>query len=148
MARAMPSREPPARLAGACGSPPVDRFLDRFWGDDMPTTGVWAPDVDISETQEALTIRAEVPGIEPKELQVTLENGILTLRGEKRQAMEQNNERLYRSERHYGSFTRSLRLPANVDSSKVTATFKNGVLTIVMLKTAEARGKVIPVTVE
>jgi HSP20 family protein len=124
----------------------MDRFLDRFWdGSEMPTTGAWTPDVDIAETKEALTIKAEVPGMESKDIQVTLENGVLTLRGEKRQEMEEKDERLYRSERHYGSFVRSLRLPANVDASKVTAAFKNGVLTVVMPKTAEARGKAIPI---
>ena len=59
----------------------------------------------------------------------------------------QMDERLYRGERHYGAFARSLRLPANVDASKVTAEFKNGVLTVVMPKTAEARGKVIPIAI-
>ena len=125
----------------------MDRFLERFWdGDEVRTPGAWAPDVDIAETKEMLTIRAEVPGMEPKDMQVTLEHGVLTLRGEKRQEMEQKEERLYRSERHYGSFVRTLRLPANVDASKVTATFKNGVLTVNMPKTAEAMGKTIPIT--
>jgi HSP20 family protein len=125
----------------------MDRFLERFWdGDEMRPSGAWAPDIEIAETKEALTIRAEVPGMEPKDMQVTLENGVLTLRGEKRQEMEQKDERLYRSERHYGSFARSLRLPANVDASNVTASFKNGVLTVVMPKTPEARGKAIPIT--
>lgn len=124
----------------------MDRFLERFWDVDEMRTGAWAPDLDISETREALTIRAEVPGMEPKDMQVTLDNGVLTLRGEKRQEMEQKEERLYRSERHYGAFARSLRLPANVDGSKVTATFKNGVLTVMLPKTAEARGKAIPIT--
>ena len=103
----------------------MDRFLERFWdADEMRPPAAWAPDIDIAETKEALTIRAEVPGMEPKDMQVTLENGVLTLRGEKRQEMEQKDERLYRSERHYGSFARSLRLPANVDASNVTASFK------------------------
>jgi HSP20 family protein len=125
----------------------MDRFLDRFWdGDEMPNIGAWTPDVDIVETKEELTIKAEVPGIEAKDLQVTLENGILTLRGEKRQETEQKEERLYRTERRYGSFTRSIRLPANVDAAKATAAFKNGVLTVVMPKTAEARGRAIPIT--
>jgi HSP20 family protein len=73
---------------------------------------------------------------------------VLTLRGEKRQVAEQKDERLYRSERHYGSFVRSLRLPANVDASKVSASFKNGVLTVVMPKTAEARGRSIPIMID
>lgn len=127
----------------------MDRFLDRFWDeDDVQVAGAWAPDVDIAETKDAFNVRAEVPGMEPKDIQVTLEHGVLTLRGEKRQEMEQKDERLYRKERHYGSFVRSLRLPANVDGSQVTASFKNGVLTVVMPKTAEARGKAIPITTE
>ena len=124
----------------------MDRFLDRFVeGDGLPSVGAWAPDVDVAETADLLTVRAEVPGMEPKDIQVLLENGVLTLRGEKRQEIEQKDARLYRSERHYGSFARSLRLPANIDASKVTATFKNGVLTVAMPKTAEARGRSIPI---
>lgn len=126
----------------------MDRFFDRLWdGDDMPV-GAWTPDIDIAETPEALTVKAEIPGIEPKDMQVVLENGVLVLRGEKRQVTEEKEERLYRNERHYGSFVRSLRLPANVDASRVSAMFKNGVLTVVMPKTAEARGKSIPIKTE
>lgn len=126
----------------------MDRFFDRLWDGDEMAVGAWAPDVDIVETQEALMVKAEIPGIEPKDIQVTLEHGVLTLRGEKRQVAEQKDERLYRSERHYGSFVRGLRLPANVDASKVSASFKNGVLTIMMPKTAEARGRSIPIITE
>jgi HSP20 family protein len=127
----------------------MDRFLDRFWdGDEFRMPGAWAPDVDIVETKDAMTLKAEVPGVEPKDLQVTVEGGLVTLRGEKRQITEQKEERFYRSERHYGNFARSLRLPGNVDASKVSASFKNGVLTVVMPKTAEARGRAIPIAVE
>jgi HSP20 family protein len=126
----------------------MDRFLDRFWdGDDIAPIGVWAPDVDVVETTEALTLKAELPGIEPKDLHLTLDGDLLALRGDKRQEMTQKDERLYRSERHYGSFARTLRLPANVDTSKVTAEFKNGVLTVVLPKNAEARGKAIPIKI-
>ena len=125
----------------------MDRFLERFWdGEEAPAVGAWAPDVDVTETKETLILRAEVPGVEPGDLQVTLENGVLTLRGEKRQETEKKEERLYRSERRYGSFARSLRLAATVDASRVTATFKNGVLTVVLPKSAEARGRAIPIT--
>jgi HSP20 family protein len=124
----------------------MDRFLDQFWsGDTMERIGAWTPDIDVTETKDTLTIKAEVPGIEPKDLQLTLEGGILTLRGEKRQETEQKDEHFFRSERHYGSFVRSIRLPVNVDSSKVSAAFKHGVLTVVMPKTAEAKGKAIPI---
>jgi HSP20 family protein len=127
----------------------MDRLLDRLWdGDEIPSGVAWSPKVDFTETKETITVKAEIPGIEPKDVQLMLENGVLTLRGEKRQETEQKDERFYRMERSYGSFARSLRLPANVDATKATAVFKNGVLTIVMPKTAEARGKAIPITSE
>ena len=127
----------------------MDRFLDRFWdGGEMPAVGAWAPDLDVAETKESLIVKVEVPGIEPKDIQVTLESGTLILKGEKRQELEQKDERMYRSERHYGSFARSLRLPATVDATKVSARFKNGVLTVVLPKTAEAKGRAIPIATD
>ena len=126
----------------------MDRFFDQIVdGDDLPA-GAWMPDIELSENKEAVTVKAEVPGIEPKDLQVTLENGMLTLRGEKRQVSEQKDERLYRSERRYGSFARGIRLPASVDAANVAATFRNGVVTVVMPKAQEARGRTIPLTTE
>lgn len=134
--------------SGATFRREMDRFLDQFWqGMDVARPAGWTPDIEITETKEALTISAELPGIEAKDLQVTLEDGILTLRGEKRHEMEQKDEHLFRSERHYGSFVRGIRLPVNVDGPKVTAAFKNGVLTVVMPKTAEAKGRAIPIAI-
>jgi len=92
-------------------------------------------------------LKAEIPGIEPKDLHLMIENGVITLQGEKRQETEENGERYYRTERNYGSFVRSLRLPANVDATKVTALFKHGVLTVTMPKAAEARGTTVPIKV-
>ena len=127
----------------------MDRLMDRLWdGDEVPAGVAWSPRIDFMESRESITVKAEVPGIEPKDVQLMLENGVLTLRGEKRQETEQKDELFYRMERSYGSFARSLRLPANVDATKATAVFKNGVLTIVLPKTAEARGKAIPITSE
>ncbi len=125
----------------------MDRLFDRFWdGEEAP--GAWDPKVDIAETKDAFTVKAEVPGIEPKDIQVTLENGVLMLRGEKRQEKEEKDERYYRVERSYGSFARSLRLPANVDGTKVNASFKHGLLTVMLPKTVEARGQSIPIKVD
>ena len=127
----------------------IDRLIDRIWdGDETPTTGMWNPRVDISENKEAFLVKAEVPGIEPKDIQLSLENGVLILRGEKHQESEQKDERFYRTERTYGSFVRSLRLPANVDGTKVNAVFKNGLLTVMLPKAAEARGQTIPIKVD
>jgi len=126
----------------------MDRILERFWdADETPMVGAWNPRVDLSETKEALMLKAEIPGIEPKDLHLMIENGVITLQGEKRQETEENGERYYRTERNYGSFVRSLRLPANVDATKVTALFKHGVLTVTMPKAAEARGTTVPIKV-
>ena len=126
----------------------MDRILERFWdADETPMVGAWNPRVDLSETKEALMLKAEIPGIEPKDLHLMIENGVITLQGEKRQETEENGERYYRTERNYGSFVRSLRLPANVDATKVTALFKHGVLTVTMPKAVEARGTTVPIKV-
>jgi HSP20 family protein len=124
----------------------MDRFLDRIWDGDEMRAGAWAPDVDVTESKEAFMVRAEVPGIDPKDIQLTLDNGVLILRGEKQKAEEQKEEHFFRNERHYGAFVRTLRLPANVEAAKVTATFKNGVVTVMLPKAAENRGRSIPIT--
>ena len=125
----------------------MDRLFDRFW-EGNETQGTWEPKLDVSETKEAFYIKAEIPGIDPKDIQVNLENGILVLRGEKKQEVERKEERYYRSERMYGTFVRSLRLPTPVDGIKVNASFKNGLLTILLPKAAEAMGQSIPIKVD
>lgn len=135
-------------------SPPVvtslrkemDRLFDRLWdGDEFRLMGEWNPSMDLSETKDALIARIEIPGIEQKDVHVSLENGVLTVKGEKQLEAEKKDERFYRTERSYGSFVRTLWLPVSVDAARVTATFKNGVLTITMPKAREAMGIEIPV---
>jgi HSP20 family protein len=131
----------------------IDRLFDRIANDDwdLPAVmrvGDWGPTLDFSESKDAYVAKVEVPGIDPKAVQVTVDNGVLTLRGEKRQEKEQKDEHYYRVERSYGSFTRSVRLPGPVDSGKISATSKNGVLTVTLPKTAAAKGTEIPVTIE
>jgi HSP20 family protein len=124
----------------------MDRLFDRFWnGDEFPAMGEWNPPMDLSETRDALVAKVEVPGIDPKDIHVHLENGILTVKGEKEKETEKQDERFYRIERSYGSFTRSFRLPVAVDTVKIDAAFKNGVLTVTMPKAAEAKGTEIPI---
>jgi HSP20 family protein len=125
----------------------MDRLFDRLW-EGNETQGVWDPKLDVSETKDAIFIKVEIPGIDPKDIQVNLENGVLILRGEKKQETERKDERFYRSERMYGMFVRSLRLPAPVEGAKVNAAFKHGLLTIVLPKAAEAMGQSIPIKVE
>jgi HSP20 family protein len=131
----------------------MDRLFDRFWEGDfpqLPSMGEWAPALDVSETKDAVMVKAEVPGMDPKEIQLSLEDQLLTLKGEKKQEKEEKDEKehYYRSERSYGAFVRTVRLPATVDGSKVTATFKNGLLKVTLPKAATAKGTTIPIKAE
>jgi HSP20 family protein len=126
----------------------VDRLFDRFWEGDfpqLPALGEWAPALDVSETKDGITVRAEVPGMDPKDIELSLQEQVLTVKGEKKQEKEEKDEHYYRAERSYGAFARAIRLPAPVDSSKVTATFKNGVLTVALPKAPAAKGTTIPI---
>lgn len=107
----------------------------------------WMPIVDVAETPEELVMTAELPGLTAKDVNVRVENGVLTLYGEKKETKEEADEKRHYHlfERFYGEFRRTFTLPRAVNADKVTATFENGVLTIRMPKTAEAKGHVVPV---
>jgi HSP20 family protein len=130
----------------------MDRLFDRIWEGGLPevTTplGEWTPALDVFETNEAVIVKAEVPGIDPKDIQVTLNNQLLTVSGEKKYEKQEKDEKFYRMERASGSFARSIQIPIPVDAAKVVATFKNGLLKIEMPKTAAAKGLSIPVKAE
>jgi len=129
----------------------MERFLDRFWDlefPDTPTFGEWMPKVDLTETKDMLVVKAEIPGIESKEIALTLQDQVLTIKGEKKHEKEEKDEHYFRAERSYGAFARSFRLPVPVDGSKVAANFKNGVLTVTLPKTPEAKGATIPIKAE
>jgi HSP20 family protein len=129
----------------------MDRMFERLWEPDvfdMERVGDWIPHLDVSETADIVKVRAEIPGIEPKEIQVALEGQLLTIKGQKKEEFEEKEERFYRKERTYGSFVRTIRLPASVDAAKVKATFKNGILTVTMPRALAGNGTLIPVKVE
>jgi len=129
----------------------MDRLFDRFFeprADEFLALGEWAPSLDLSETKDALVVKAEIPGMDPKEVQISLQEQLLSIKGEKKQEKEEKDERFHRVERSYGAFTRAIRLPVAVDAGKVTAAFKSGVLTITLPKTPAAKGTTIPVKVE
>ncbi len=121
-----------------------ERFFERRWYALEPR-GEWVPELDVSETADAITVKAEVPGVAQADLNVALDNEVLTITGEKQHEKEDKNERYHRVERSYGTFTRTVRLPAAVVAAKAMATFKNGVLTVMMPKAAEATASPIPV---
>jgi HSP20 family protein len=121
-----------------------DRFFEPRW-DEFATAGAWAPKLDFSETKDAFMVKAEIPGVEQKDVSVSLENQILTIKGEKHKEKEEKDEKYHRVERSWGGFTRAIQLPAGVDTEKVNATFKDGVLTVKLPKTPAAKGTAIPV---
>lgn len=136
----------------------MDELFKRAWRDfpfmdypfDETSTEVkfdWTPRIDISERGEAITVKAELPGLETKDLDISLEGDVLTIKGEKKHEKEEAGENYRRVERCFGSFHRVIRLPADVKKDKIDATFKNGVLKIVLAKTDEAKRQITHVKV-
>ena len=125
-------------------------FRDSYSGadrDDSLTTSSFAPAVDVYEDEHKVTLKIEVPGIDEKDIDVQVENNILTVHGERKIEKEEKEENYRRVERQYGSFTRTFTLPTTVDSEKVSATYDKGVLKIALPKKAEAKPKQIKVNV-
>lgn len=120
----------------------------RSGSQEVVATGDWVPRVDIAETDTSFEIKAELPEINKEDVKVTVENGVLTIRGERKQEKEEHGKKFHRIERHYGSFTRSFTLPDNVDNTKIKATFKEGMLTLHIQKTDEEKLKAIEVKLE
>jgi HSP20 family protein len=108
-------------------------------------TSAWHPAVDIFEDKDAVKIMAELPGVKPEDVKLSLENNLLTIRGEKKQEAEERNERVHRYERSYGSFERAFVLPSTVDGEKISAEHRDGVLTVTVPKAERARPREIPV---
>ena len=116
--------------------------------DEALTTSNFAPPVDVYEDEHNITLKIEVPGIEEKDINVSIENNTLTVRGERRFEKDEKEENFHRVERMYGSFTRSFTLPNTVDPEQVSAHYEKGVLKIRLAKKAEAKPKLIKVNVE
>jgi HSP20 family protein len=114
----------------------------------LPEGGAWAPAIDIFETEGSLVVEAEVPGVDPKEISVTLDEGLLTLKGERKLEKEVKEENFYRVERAYGSFQRAIRMPAEVDPDKVKASYDNGVLKVTVEKVAPKKPRSVDIEVE
>src|SRR5688572_9118252 len=125
----------------------MDRWLDRFVGGTSQSLQAWSPSVDVRETENELMVTAELPGVEPTDVDVTVQNGVLTLSGEKKYAVtsgeQQGNYHL--SERRFGRFERSFTLLQSVVADDIRASFANGVLTVVLPKTAEAKPRRIQI---
>lgn len=128
-----------------------DRLMKNFLRDDAWETsmvrGAWEPAVDISETSENYLIAAELPGLTKEDVKVSYEDGVLSIRGEKRQEREEKGKNYHRVERSYGNFERSFRLPSRILIDKIDAKFKDGILTLTLPKAEEARPKEIPIKI-
>lgn len=111
------------------------------------TSGDWSPRVDISETDKEFLIKAEIPDMDKKDVKVTVDHGVLTVEGERKQEKEEKGKKFHRVERYYGSFVRSFALPDNVDETNIDAEFKNGMLNLKLLKTGKTTPKKIEVKV-
>ncbi|MFL5403653.1 MAG: Hsp20/alpha crystallin family protein [Gemmatimonadales bacterium] len=129
----------------------LNRILDEaFAGLAFPessvvTSTLFAP-TDVSEDENALQITMELPGVNSDNVRLSLENNVLTIRGEKRQELDENNERVHRSERVYGVFERTFVLPNTVDPDQIEARFENGVLVVRIPKAERARPREIPLS--
>jgi HSP20 family protein len=126
----------------------MDRLFDSFMRDplgDTFGTRHWLPTVDVAETGEEITVRAEIPGVDPKDLEITVAGSRLTIAGEKRESHERSNKDLHLSESRYGSFRRSIDLGSAVDPEQIQAECEQGVLTVKLKKTKAAAAKRIAV---
>ena len=125
-------------------------FFDRFF-EDFGTPGLpaedkdWLPPVDVSETEKELLLRAELPGMDKKDIEITLSDGLLTISGEKKNEHEEKKENYHRVESRYGSFRRTLRLPTDIESDKIDANYKDGVLKVTIPKSEHVEAKKIEI---
>lgn len=119
------------------GRPALD--IEPFWRTAM--SGAMSPATDLGENEKAYEVTVELPGLDESDIEVKLANGALTIRGEKKEEKEEKKKDYYLSERRFGSFLRSFRVPEGVDVDKIEASFKKGVLTVTLPKTAEAQKK-------
>jgi len=127
----------------------MDRLWDDYFGPGrralQPLEEAWLPAVDVAESPDKITVKAEIPGMEAKDIEISMVGDTLTIKGEKKAEREQKEENYHLVERSYGSFSRAMKLPAMVEADKVEATYKNGVLTVVLPKKEEVKPKAIEI---
>jgi HSP20 family protein len=130
----------------------MDRLWDTFLFGRPKTSGLaeeeWQPAMDVSETESELVVNVEIPGMDPEDIDVSLSEGTLLIKGEKKPEAEEKEADYHLIERNYGTFIRSIPLPAGVQRDKISASYKNGILTIVLPKSEGAQKKEIKVKVE
>ena len=129
----------------------VDNLWNRFFPEnpfhERYVTNEWMPSVDLTETKDKLVVKAELPGLEAKDVELSITEDILSIRGEKKEEKEEKNEHHFFVERYCGTFERKIKLPTLVKTDKIDATFDKGILTINLPKSEEARKKVIKIKI-
>jgi HSP20 family protein len=134
----------------------MDRLFDELMGrgvrrsldEGSSLRGSWVPAIDVREKNDAIEIRADLPGLKPEDVEVTVDNGVLSIRGERRLEETQEGESWHRVERAYGVFERTFSLPSSVDATKIEARFKNGEMRLVLPKREESKPRSVKVKVE
>jgi HSP20 family protein len=135
----------PARELASMEVDRLNRMFANLYGESFDRG--WSPAVDIYETdQREVVLKAELPEVKREDINITFENGVLTIRGDRKYETDVKRENFQRIERHYGSFSRSFTLPATVDASRISASYKEGVLTIRLPQREEAKPKQITVS--
>jgi len=123
----------------------METVFNRFFGPlsetDRTAKHAWSPRVDMSETDKVFTLVADLPGVDPKEVEISIEDGVLSIKGEKKEEHEEKGKNFHKTERFVGSFYRQIVLPSGADEEKVTATSSNGTITISILKKPSAQPK-------
>jgi len=129
----------------------MDSVWERFMGEKpfgLRPREEWSPSVDISETKDSIVVKAELPGTDAKDIDVSITGNVLTIKGEKKEEQEEKDEHRHYVGRYYGTFRRSFQLPADVKTDKIDAAFEKGVLKITLPKTEQAKKKEIQIKVK
>lgn len=131
----------------------INKMFDNFFhggtvDDGSFGTSLWTPAVDVAEHEDAYQVKVELPGVSKDDVKITMQDNILTIRGEKKQEKESKSSNYHRVERSYGSFQRSFTLPTSVKHDRIEASYKDGILTIALPKAEEAKPKQIEVKVK
>lgn len=127
----------------------INRVFDEFTRGALPSfpQASWAPRIDVAETETAIEVTAELPGLDEKEVDVVLHDDLLTIRGEKKEEKEEKKKDFHLVERSYGAFSRSLRLPFSADAEAVKASFQRGLLKVTIAKPQQVKEKTVKIPV-
>jgi HSP20 family protein len=125
----------------------LDEAFGSWAADEDLTVSSWFPACDVFEDKDAVKLLAELPGVRPEDVKLSVENNLLTVRGEKQQSSGDRSGKVHSFERSYGKFERSFALPSTIDPDRISASFEHGILTVTIPKAERARPREIPVSV-